>query len=63
MDGENDEYLTFLTLLNRVRITKFLFFSFTLYIYNKPYGLSLSKTILLKMAVIPCILGTQRVKK
>ena len=32
------------------------------YIYNKLYGLSLSKTILLKMAVILCILGTQRVK-
>ena len=26
MDGENDEDLTFLTLLNRARITKFLFF-------------------------------------
>ena len=48
MDGENDEDLTFLTLLNRARITKFLFFSFTLYIYNMLYGLSLSKIILLK---------------
>lgn len=63
MDGENDEDLTFLTLLNRARITKFLFFfSFTLYIYNMLYGLSLPKIILLKMVVILCILGTQRVK-
>ena len=62
MDGENDEDLTLLTLLNRVRITKFYFFSFTLYIYNMLYGLSLSKIILLKMVVILCILGTQIVK-
>ena len=62
MDGENDEDLTLLTLLNRARITKFLFFSFTLYIYNMLYGLSLPKIILLKMVVILCILGTQRVK-
>lgn len=62
MDGENEEDLTFLTLLNRARITKFLFFSFTLYIYNMLYGLSLPKIILLKMVVILCILGTQRVK-
>ena len=62
MDGENDEDLTLLTLLNRARITKFLFFSFTLYIYNMLYGLSLSKIILLKMVVILCVLGTQRVK-
>ena len=59
MDGENDEDLTFLTLLNRARITKFLFFLFTLYIYNMLYGLSLSMIILLKMVVIPCVLGTQ----
>ena len=62
MDGENDEDLTLLTLLNRARITKFLFFSFTLYIYNMLYGLSLSKIILLKMVVILCVLGTQIVK-
>ena len=30
MDGENDEDLTLLTLLNRARITKFLFFFFRL---------------------------------
>lgn len=36
-------------------------FSRTL-IYNKPYGLSMTKTILLKMAVIPCVLGIQKVK-
>ena len=62
MNGENDEDLTLLTLLNRARITKFLFFSFTLYIYNMLYGLSLSKIILLKMVVILCVLGTQIVK-
>ena len=62
MDGENDEDLTLLTLLNRVRITKFYFFSFTLYIYNMLYGLSLSKIILLKMVVLLCVLGTQIVK-
>ena len=62
MDGENDEDLTLLTLLNRARITKFYFFSFTLYIYNMLYGLSLSKIILLKMVVILCVLGTQIVK-
>ena len=61
MDGENDEDLTLLTLLNRARITKF-FFSFTLYIYNMLYGLSLSKIILLKMVVILCVLGIQIVK-
>ena len=61
MDGENDEDLTYLTLLNRARITKF-FFSFTLYIYNMLYGLSLPKIILLKMVVILCVLGTQIVK-
>ena len=33
MDGENDEDLTLLTLLNRARITKFLFFFRLPYIF------------------------------
>ena len=56
------EDLTNLTFIKPENSQNSYFFSFTLYIYNKPYGLSLSKTILLKMAVILCILGTQRVK-
>lgn len=56
--GEDLTNLTFIKPEN----SQISFFSFTLYIYNKLYGLSLSKTILLKMAVILCILGTQRVK-
>ena len=56
------EDLTNLTFIKAENSQNSYFFSFTLYIYNKLYGLSLSKTILLKMAVILCILGTQRVK-
>ena len=54
--------LTNLTFIKAENSQNSYFFSFTLYVYNKLYGLSLSKTILLKMAVILCILGTQRVK-
>ena len=57
------EDLTNLTFINPENSQNSYFFSFTLYIYNMLYGLSLPKIILLKMVVILCILGIQRVKE